>query len=277
MCLYFRFALKRAGVIDSVLEQTSDEDNRYVGKINMLPMNLRSALMESLPLGLLDDDEFGNQLEEHVVKKLSKICRDLDQSTFTAAEDSSGAIWKDTVSKVRKQGIELFHIHRDMYLAAKDEGELRKAEARMTAHLDDKPLPMTPERMQRLSLFRVQRYFEKINEVKESLTLWSKQGKYNASSANELPANWAFTLQVKVGDQVEADFGGAWFPATVIKVGSKYDVKFFDGEIESGLDRSALKLLTPPAADEVSIVNGIDTSNMTKKELKKFLKQQGKK
>ena len=164
-----------------------------------------------------------------------------------------------------------------MYLAAKDEGDLRKSEAAMKAHLDDTSMPMTPERMQRLSLFRVQRYFEKIAASKESLNTWSLEG--NRSGAGALPSDWAFSLPVKVGDKVEANFGGAWFPATVSKIiGSTYNVEFFDGDSETGLERSALKLLTPPLVDDGSkIVNGVDTSSMTKKELKKFLRKQEKK
>lgn len=260
--------------MDSVLEQISDTDNRYIGKVNMLPYELRNVLMKSLPMGLLEEDDNAKQLVEQVVNNLSEISHKVDESTACAVEGSSLTIWRDTVNKVRQQGIELYDIHRDMYLAAKDEGDLRKAEAQMTAHLDDKPLPMTPERMQRLSLFRVQRYFEKINVAKESLVEWTKQGNGNADS-DELPANWAFTLPVKVGDSVEADLGGAWFPATVTKAGSRYGVEFFDGEEESGLERSALKLLTPPTKDEGSMIDGVDTSKMTKKELKKFLKKLG--
>jgi hypothetical protein len=77
-------------------------------------------------------------------------------------------------------------------------------------------------------------------------------------------------LQVKVGDAVEADLGGAFFPATVTKIlpGNKFDVQFFDGDQENGLDRSMIKLLKPPNH------GNDDTSNMTPKQLKRWKKAQ---
>ena len=81
-------------------------------------------------------------------------------------------------------------------------------------------------------------------------------------------------MPVKVGDQVKADLGGAFFPATVTRAaGNTYDVKFFDGDMESGLSRDMLKLLKPPnLVDE-----DVDTSNMTPKQLKRWKKKQEKK
>lgn len=95
-----------------------------------------------------------------------------------------------------------------------------------------------------------------------------------STSSRGLPENWAFTLDVKVGDHVEADLGGAFFPATVTRVtGDTYDVNFFDGDQETGLDRSMLKLITPPTV----ATEAVDTSNMTPKQLKRWKKQQEKK
>lgn len=107
---------------------------------------------------------------------------------------------------------------------------------------------------------------------KAELVQWSYAGKVSDGSAR-LPEDWAFSLPLKVGDQVEADLGGAFFPATVTRAAqNSYDVKFFDGDVESGLERSMLKLLTPPAetSDEA------DTANMTKKQLKRWKKEQEK-
>lgn len=111
--------------------------------------------------------------------------------------------------------------------------------------------------------------------AKADLMEWSYVGKPSSeTSTGGLPENWAFTMPIKVGDQVEADLGGAFFPATVTKVaGNAYDVNFFDGDQESGLDRSMLKLLAPPNLAE----DDVDTSNMTPKQLKRWKKQQQKK
>jgi hypothetical protein len=80
------------------------------------------------------------------------------------------------------------------------------------------------------------------------------------------------TMPVKVGDQVEADLGGAFFPATVSRAsGGTFDVNFFDGDRETGLERNQIKLLAPPAPQ-----GDINTSNMTPKQLKRWKKQQEK-
>ena len=138
---------------------------------------------------------------------------------------------------------------------------------------------MTPERMQRMSLFRVKKYYEQIDASKKSLLEWSYMGKKaesGGSAAPSLPADWAFTLPIKVGDQVEADLGGAFFDATVIRVaGNQYDVQFFDGDQEKGLDRAMLKLKSPPVMGGDD--DDVDTSNMTPKQLKRWRKEQEKK
>jgi len=214
-----------------------------------------------------------------VTEKLKQIAEAVDAETFKAVEDS---VWKETVEELKTRGTELLEIHRDMYIAALEEGRTRKAEDAMTAHLEQKKV-MTQERMQRLSLFRVQRYYEKINAAKAALLKWSYEGKTAASGgettgAAVLPDNWAFVMPVKVGDQVEADLGGAFFPATISKVlpgGNAFDVQFFDGDQESGMDRSLIKLLKPP--DLSGGDDGVDTSNMTPKQLKRWKKAQKKK
>lgn len=84
-------------------------------------------------------------------------------------------------------------------------------------------------------------------------------------------------FQVKIGDEVEADLGGAFFPATIKKVltGNKFDVQFFDGDQESGLDRSMIKLMRPPNLGGGD--DDVDTSQMTPKQLKRWEKEQKKK
>ena len=196
----------------------------------------------------------------------------VDDST---ASKVGSEVWKETTERIQQHGKELLEIHRDMYLAAIEEGRTREAEDLMTAHIHSQGRKgLTPEQMQRLSVFRVKRFFDKIEVSSKSLFEWSYSGK--ASDAAEkpgLPDNWAFTLPVNVGDVVDADLGGAYFPATVTRASDNtYDVLFFDGDRDVGLLRSQIKLLKPPAqADEV------DPSNMTPKQLKRWKKEQEKK
>ena len=278
-----RLALKRAGVSDTALAQDRDEDNKYVGNVNLLPKEVRDDLLENLPLSFLDQENSESTIN-HVTFELERISQLVDKATYDQVPSN---VWKETVERVRMQGMELFDIHRDMYLAAIDEGRERKAEEAMTAHLTGDALTraraLTPEKMQRLSLFRVQTFFEQIDEAKKSLTQWSSEGVARKSDddSSSLPDNWEFTLPLKVGDQVEADLGGALFPATVTKAGNLYDVKFFDGDVMNGLSRDLIKLLSPPAKGNSGNGAGGEGEEpppgLTKKELKRWQKKQAKK
>jgi hypothetical protein len=279
-------ALRRAGVADTALGQDNIEDNRYVGNVNLLPKEARTDLMENLPLNFLDEENSSSTID-HVVSELERISQQVDQTTY---DQVPSGIWRETVEKIRTQGIELLDIHRDMYLAAIDEGRERKSEEAMTAHLTGDALAraraFTPEKMQRLSLFRVPKFFEQITDAKNALTKWSSEGVNSKSSdggggggESSLPDNWEFTLPLNVGDAVEADLGGALFPATITKAGKLYDVKFFDGDVMNGMDRSMIKMLTPPSlASSGNNGGGEDPpAGLTKKELKRWRKKQEKK
>jgi hypothetical protein len=284
-----RLALRKAGVADSALGQEKEEDNRYIGEANLLPAEIRADLFENLPLGFIE--EGNNEVSvSDVTKELERISQMVDSATYDLVPKS---VWEETVERVQTQGIELLDIHRDMYLAAIEEGRTREREYDMTSHLTGDALAraraMTPEKMQRLSLFRVQKFFEKIGECKKALVDWSYEGSSSSSAsssdssdADALPENWPFTLPLNVGDQVEADLGGAFFPATVTKVaGAKYDVKFFDGDVMNGLDRDMIKLLTPTAppangGGESSNSGEDPPPGLTKKELKRWRKKQEK-
>jgi hypothetical protein len=271
-----RMALRRACVPDSALGQTKDDDNRYVGKVNQLPAAVLSDLLDALPARLLEDDaEKTAPLIDLAATELERISRAVDDDTASAIDAS---VWRETVARFRQEGMELVDIHRDMYLAAIEEGQKRDAEDAMTAHLDQPARKvMTPERTQRLSIFRVKRYFDKINDSMKALNDWSYEGNPSAAAGDKalqpLPKNWAFTLPLTVGDKVEADLGGAFFPATVTRASEgTYDVQYFDGDSETGMDRSLIMLLSPPA----SASDDKDTSNMTPKQLKRWKKEQEK-
>lgn len=314
-----RLALRRACVVDTALLQggtTVTDEERYTGKVNTLPSDVHKDLFTAFPLGLLhdncsneeddneDDDAAAAQLVEQVAANLERISVAVDESTAAAVDPT---LWKETVLRLQQQGRELLDMHRDMYLAALEEGQKREAEAAMTAHLlssstglKKQTVVMTPERVQRLSLFRVQRFYEQINQSKQALQDWSytgqstaaaaatstdnhqdMEGSSSSSSCNSqggLDPNWPFTAPFKVGDKVEADSGGAMFPATVAAIHGNdgepptFDVHFFDGDQESGMLRSQIKLLQPP-----KVVGGaVDTSSMTPKQLKRWKKQQEK-
>ena len=208
-----------------------------------------------------------------------------------ATDDSGAAISSDclreALERIHSYGSSILDIHRDMYLAAVEEGRLRQAEAAMTAHIKDSSssskILMTPERMQRLSLFRVRPFFEKIDAAKKELEQWCISGNSSGSTSSadisdkaptsQLDPNWQFTAPLKVNDEVEADLGGAFFAGKIAQVvGNTYNVVFFDGDSENGLKRDQIKLLNPPAAEDE-----IDTTGLTPKEIKKLKRKMQKK
>jgi hypothetical protein len=264
-----RLALRRANVKDTALGQTGEEDSPYIGAANEVTAPLINDLFAELPLGLLGGVDYAAPVIEHVAAELERISREVDETTASAV---GASVWREAVERLRTQGMELLDIHRDMYLAALEEGQIRDEEAAMTAHLGQAVRrAMTPERMQRLSLFRVKRYFDQIDASKKALQQWS-YARVEPEGEGDLADNWALTMPVKVGDQVEADLGGAFFPATVSRAsGGTFDVNFFDGDRETGLERNQIKLLAPPAPQ-----GDINTSNMTPKQLKRWKKQQEK-
>lgn len=277
-----RLVLRRAGVSDGALGQEREGDSPYVGKVNLLPKDIREDLLSHLPLDFLDETKDLSAAVDVVTAELKRISQRVDQESYELVPSE---IWRECVERLQTQGMELLEIHRDMYLAAMEEGRERAAESAMTAHLTGDALvrarAMTPERIQRLSIFRVPKYFEKINEAMDTLKKWAREGSSNTdnSSGNALPKDWEFTLPLKVGDQVEADLGGAFFPASVTKVsGGRYDVKFFDGDVMNGLDRSQIKLLAPPASTIDSLNDDTEEPppGLTPKELKRWRKKQEK-
>lgn len=260
-----RMGLRRAGVVDTALGQVNDDVNPFEGRVNELPSYIFKDLMAELPLGLLEVDEKATRFIDEVAAELQRLNHAIDADMLV-----EHSVWKETAERFRQEGLELLDIHRDMYLAAMEEGQKRQAEDAMTAHLATPRRMLSPERMQRLSLFRVKRYYDCINESKARLKAWSYEGK--PAVAGGLAVDWAYTVSVNVGDQVEALLGGALFPATVTKAtGGLYDVQFFDGDRESGLERSMIRLLETPVSKQSA---DIEPSNMTAKQLKRWRKQQ---
>lgn len=284
-------ALRRSGVKDILSPQSfsssNPEPNRYTGKVNQLPADLRSQLMDALPLELLDVTPNDNPVfSDPVVNHLEKLCAMVNEETGDSATVSSESM-HEALGQIHSYGSSILDIHRDMYLAAVEEGRLRKAEADMTAHIRDTTsstkVAMTPEKMKRLSLFRVRPFFEQIDAAKKELEQWcvssnvADSGSSDPSSTaleSQLDPNWQFTAPLNIGDEVEADLGGAFFAGKVAKiVGNTYNVVFFDGDREDGLERDQIKLMNPPSLES----DELDTTGLTKKEIKRLKKKMEKK
>lgn len=287
-------ALRRSGLKDVLAPQpfspSNAEINKYIGKVNQLPAdtnNLRSRLMDALPLNFLDMSPDDPSVIGPIVHRLESLCSLVTEATHDSAEISSESL-HEALTHIHAYGLSILEFHRDMYLAAVEEGRLRKTEAAMTAHTKGSTssrTAMTPERMQRLSLFRVKPFFEQIDAKKTELAQWclssssarasSADPAARAPAAAQLDPNWQFTTPLKNGDAVEADLGGAFFAGKIAQVvGNTYNVVFFDGDRENGLERDQIKLLQPPVLDED---DDFDTTGLTKKEIKKLKKKMQKK
>jgi Cupin superfamily protein len=257
-----RLSYQRSGQVKSAIFETmNDESNPFVGNVNLLPVHILSKIVAELPLGLLDKD--GESMVDDIVSKTAELIAIADPDCTI-----DSVTIKETVERIRQQGIELFDIHRDMYIAAIHEGCIRETENTMTAHLEDKKsMQMSPERLQRLSLFRVKRYYDQINDSKEQLKQWSMTGPIVVNK-DELSI-----CSLSVGDKVEAELGGAFFPATVTRITMEntYDVTFFDGDKEKGLIRQQIRFLPLPHSSQ-----DVDISKMTAKQLKRWKKEQEK-
>jgi hypothetical protein len=273
-----RWALQRAGVVDTTLGNTAYEE-RYQGKVNeVLPRSVVFDLMTPLPMGLLDDDNEQDKesMIQSVVDRLQSLSRTVDAALADRVDDS---VWRATVERVIQHGRTLLDIHRDMYLAAIDEGRLREQEDAMTSHLQHvskRRRPLSAERIQRMSVFRVKQYYDQINAAIASMREWAESGMSSNNSNDNTKADprWAWTAPLHVGDAVEADLGGALFPATVTRAsGGTFDVQFFDGDSETNLQREQIKLVQ---SNQKAATNAVDTSSMTPKQLKRWKKQQEK-
>ena len=265
----------------------ASETNLYVGKVNQLSNNLRSRVMNSLPLDFLDSDRNDySKTMDSIVNHLGELCSMINESTDTNADIISLESLREAFQQIHSYASSILEIHRDMYIAAIDEGRLRKAEAAMTAHIindsnSSSSAKMTPERIQRLSLFRVKQYFQQIDTVKKELDLWCTTGSTSTSRTSDLSGtesaldpNWRICTPLEVGDVCEAELGGAYFAAKVTKiVGDKYNVEFFDGDRLDGLERHQIKLYQPPSLNK----SNIDTGGLTKKEIKRLQKKMEKK
>ena len=269
-----RLAYRRAGrmnnpIWDNIYDASS---NPFLGKVNLLPLNALHDVMAELPLGLLDAD--GTSITNSIVRKTVDIIAVVDPDS-----DIDTNVIRETVGRIRQQGIELLETHCEMYIAAIQEGRTREAENAMTAHLGVdtvKAKTMSSDRIQRLSLFRVKKYYDLINDSIDRLKIWSLAGASLAKD-DESPiaslsmSDITISKVISVGDKVEAELGGAFFPATVTRVSDDqlYDVTFFDGDKEVGLNEAQIRLLSVPKP--VSIV---DTTKMTAKQLKRWKKEQ---
>jgi len=132
------------------------------------------------------------------------------------------------------QGI--LNTHRDMYVAAIEEETARQnSDLIWTAQEEN----MSTEQMQRLSIFRVARFFMRLDGLRDELRTWDKPHRLGS---------WAASQTILNGDQVEISTPGPdgvylWSPAKVVnaRMDGLFDIQRFDGNIEYGVPRNMTK------------------------------------
>ena len=181
-------ALRRNGMKDSLappaFAASIAEINKYAGVVNQLPNGIRSQLMDALPLDILDKSPGDPSVAGPVISRLEELCALVDEATGSSAVVSSESL-QEAFEQTQSYASSIRDIHRDMYVAAVEEGRLRKAEAAMAAHMKDRKAALSPEKMQRLSLFRVRPYFEQIDAEKKKMEQWCLSGAASATSEDE--------------------------------------------------------------------------------------------
>ncbi|GMH83397.1 hypothetical protein TrST_g423 [Triparma strigata] len=274
-----RFGLMRAQIEDALLPSETASDvtaNHCSGKINELAPDLREWLYSPLPGGLLEVYR-GERSEADIDREVTAVAESvmqLSNSIDPACGELGVDFWKEAVRQFQVSGQKVLDGHRDMYLAAMEESERRAKTGEIIGSGT-----MTQDKIDRLSLFRVPKFFETFNAAKTELRNWAAATP--SASPTTIPDDWETSWPLQVGDQVEADLGGAFFPGTIENVHANglYDVTFFDGDKEMGVARSSIMLKNKP---QVQLIEAPSKpvaveKKLTKKELKRLEKENKKK
>ncbi len=240
--------------------------------INSFSSERREKFLSSFSKDLLSVDAESADVSSFKIEKVASVA-----SSLVSAESLTSKDWISAVTEFKRVGENILHIHRDMYISAIEEGRRRREEGWAVSS------PMPKDKMDRLSVFRVPKFFQKLDENKDSLLAWANPG---AEDHFSLPEDWASTFPLSVGDAVESELGGAFFDAVVKDANNEagvFDVQFFDGEWERGVPRQSILLKSKPSPAAVAAANNekngkpkpsvIDTTGLTKKEIKRLRKE----
>eukprot|EP00592_Proboscia_alata_P028665 CAMPEP_0194444614 /NCGR_PEP_ID=MMETSP0176-20130528/127379_1 /TAXON_ID=216777 /ORGANISM="Proboscia alata, Strain PI-D3" /LENGTH=805 /DNA_ID=CAMNT_0039271037 /DNA_START=151 /DNA_END=2569 /DNA_ORIENTATION=- len=307
----------RANVYDVMLDSPG-ADNKYTGLVNTeLSQNVRTRLLDALPFDFLSlDNDTSEKMVQHVTQTVMELSHEIHPESASLIPPE---IWEESTRRLLQYGNDILEIHRDMYLIAIEEGQYRHSEPTIFAGMEDTDVTetdpgayleryetsivksMTQARIQRMSLFRVPMFYDKVDETKLILqSNWgpapgmednSDGGGGGGAETQALPADWKTSWPLNIGDEVEADLGGAFFEARVTRIQNDqntYDVQFFDGDDMDGLSRDMILLKKIPVLEVASTsggggtasgddLGGIDTTGMTKKEIKRLMKKNKKK
>jgi hypothetical protein len=244
-----RMGLLKFGLVDVLARKESDTEDLDVNYacmkvVNNLSQELREHLFSSINAGdlLVGDATEGTKAPIQVTSTVDRLANELymlnkrvnaevdveNQYESTLTLDQCGAI----VTKFCIVSQEILKTHREMYVAAVEEEQVRRTEALWVA--DDN---MTKEQIDRLGIFRVPQFFERLDFCRNDLQEWATE---RCCNDPELPI-------ILNGDQVEVNLqglvNGPWSPAKIVmaRPDGLFDIQFFNGILTKGVARQAIK------------------------------------
>jgi Cupin superfamily protein len=245
-----RMGLLKFGLLDVLAHNENDTDMDVDLKytcmkvVNNLSQELREHLFSSINAGdlFVMGATKGTEALIHLSPTTEKLANELfmlnkrvnaevdaeNKDVTTLNLEQCGAI----VAKFCTVGQDILNTHREMYVAAVEEEQVRRTEAAWVA--DDN---MTKGQVDRLGIFRVPKFFERLDFCRNDLQEWATERYYNDP---ELPI-------IMNGDQIEVNLqglmNGPWSPAKVVMARSDglFDIQFFDGVLKRGVARHAIK------------------------------------
>lgn len=232
--------LRRFGkqdVLTSTNNPHEDDMDQCVGKVNQLSKELREGLFSSIDDTLISVG--GNISAEALEKSIEKVALNLlalnERVNIESNCDNALSLTQcvEVVEYFRGIAQKILNTHKDMYVAALQEEDLRVSEEGGWVVGDN----MAKERSDRLSIFRVPIFFEQLDRYRDELRTWGMTG-------GRLGA-WAASQNIVNGDQVEAnlDDSVSWSSAKVVEVrrDGLFDLQLFDGRVAKGVKRDDMK------------------------------------
>jgi hypothetical protein len=245
-----RLGLRRFAMVDGLNmndDISNDDDSSYVGMANSkLRQELREALFSSVDTSMLsvasieDGGIASTVLRQEAVEKVAMDLFLLNEQVNAALrgineiELSSLSLAQCiiVVTQFRDMGQTVFNTHRSMYTSAIAEEQTRTTEK--GGWSTEQNEGMSREQIDRLSLFRVPFYFEKLDGIRDELSLWADGD--SDGLGMRLPSH-----SILHGDQVQEANSIGWSKVIDARSDGRFDLQQFDGSVKKGVERWNLK------------------------------------
>jgi Cupin superfamily protein len=259
--------------------------DRCIGRVNRLSYDLREGLYSSLDDTIFSANANGRRKDQpleqclQLKRSMGKVASNLltfhertnrecgwvdnhDDGDITCNTQSTLTLDQclATVHQFQIVGQKISNTHHNMYVAAINEEQRRENErGEWALHVGGDTTTLMEERANRLSIFRVPPYFQKLDQLRDELLVW---GDFRDALGMGIREEKETELPILLeGDQVECIFptrinangsreiteNNRWYFAKVIKVRSEpeddnddgfFDLQLFDGTVRKGVERN---------------------------------------